>query len=157
MAERGIWLEVEVAAARDAVWEAWATSEGAKTFFAPDARIEAHAGGAYELYFVLGAPEGSRGSEGCKVISLSPGQRLVVTWNFPPTIPSIRDEHTRWALTLEPIGDDHTLVRLNHYGWKEGPDWDEGFAYFERAWGLVLGRLQRRFTQGPIDWDNPGD
>ena len=153
--ERAIRLEIEVAAPRSAVWQTWTTSEGVRTFFAPDARIEARPGGAYELYFMPEAPEGSRGSEGCTVVSLAPEERLEVTWNFPPTIPSIRDAHTQWNVVLESLGPERTRVRMTHNHWREGADWDEGFAYFQRAWKLVLSRLQRRFEHGPIDWNDP--
>ena len=39
-------------------------------------------------------PEGSRGSEGCKVHSVKPMEQLVFEWNAPPTIPAIRPLRT---------------------------------------------------------------
>ena len=32
---------------------------------------------------------------------------------------------------------------------------EQVYAYFTRAWQIVLGRLERRFAVGPIDWDDP--
>jgi len=29
------------------------------------------------------------------------------------------------------------------------------FAYFTRAWEVVLGWLEHRFSVGPIDWSDP--
>ncbi|MBS1151504.1 MAG: hypothetical protein H6Q89_3202, partial [Myxococcaceae bacterium] len=135
------------------VFKAWTTVEGMKSFLAPDAKVELKPGGAYEPYFVLTVPAGMRGAEGCTVVSFQPNKQLVFTWNFPPTIPALREakEHTQVAIDLVPEGAK-TKVRLTQTGWKEGADWEKGRAYFERAWGFVLARLERRFTRGPIDW-----
>ncbi len=46
-------------------------------------------------------------------------------------------------------------VHFTQLGWGEGEQWDKVFDYFTEAWDIVLGRLQYRFSAGPIDWDNP--
>ena len=43
----------------EAVWQAWTTSEGIKSFFAPDARVEARPDGPFEIYFNPYAPPGA--------------------------------------------------------------------------------------------------
>jgi uncharacterized protein YndB with AHSA1/START domain len=150
---RAIRKIVTVNAPVDDVWEAWTTAEGARTFFAPVARIDLKPGGAYEIYFNPDEPEGDRGSEGCKVLAYRKPQFLVFSWNAPPEIPSLRTgkAKTRVEVRLEPAGD-RTDVSLTHSGWGTGADWDENFAYFERAWDVVLGRLKGRFDEGPFDW-----
>jgi len=45
-----------------------------------------------------------------------------------------------------------TLVRLTQTGWGDGGQWDQAYAYFDRAWGNVLTNLQKRFAEGPVDW-----
>ncbi len=149
---RVLQKQVEVEAPAADVWSAWTTAEGARSFFAPDARIEARPGGAYEIYFALEMPEGKRGSEGCKVVAVDTGKRLAFTWNFPLSLPEIRDEHTEVAIALEPLGEKRTRVTLTATGWKPGEVWDKGYAYFEKAWDTVLTRLQSRFKAGPVDW-----
>ena len=47
--ERYIDKEVRVKAPVDAVWQAWTTTEGVKSFFAPDARVEARVDGPFEI------------------------------------------------------------------------------------------------------------
>jgi uncharacterized protein YndB with AHSA1/START domain len=153
--ERTLEKEVVVDAPVADVWQAWTTVSGVKTFFAPEARVELEPGGAYEMYFLLDAPAGSRGSEGCTITEFEPEQKLVCTWNFPTTLPSIRNEHTLVTVTMEPAGPGRTRVAVSQTGWKEGPDWDQGFRYFQRAWMLVLARLEHRFAKGPVDWSNP--
>lgn len=152
---REICKSVEVAAPLAEVWRAWTSAEGAITFFAPGARIEARPGGPYELYFDPEAPEGERGSEGCTVRELQTERFLSVTWNFPPSLPTLRNEHTTVGIGLQAMDAGRTRVVLTHTGWRDGPQWMEGFSYFVRAWDLVLARLHHRFAEGPIDWADP--
>ncbi len=154
MAERLIRLEEIIEAPAADVWMAWTTVEGLRTFLAPDAVIDVKAGGQWEIVFVPEAPAGSRGSEGCKVLEVKKGRRLVFEWNFVPGSP-IRDQKTTVSIEINAFGDRNCQVSLEQVGWKEGPDWDAGFAYFSDAWSLVLARLERRFREGPIDWANP--
>lgn len=137
------------------VWDAWTTSEGARTFFAPQANIVMSPGGPYELYFNLDQPEGLRGSEGCVVRELEALRFFSVTWNFPPSIPALRNTYTMVGVHLQGLVDGTTRVVVTHSGWGAGPDWDAGLRYFQRAWKLVLARLERRFTHGPMDWSAP--
>lgn len=57
-------------------------------------------------------------------------------------------------LALEALGDGRTRVELVHDRWQEGEQWRQAHDYFVSAWDVVLGRLQARFTDGPIDWLN---
>lgn len=134
------------------VWNAWTTSEGAQTFFAPGARIEAIPGGPFEIYFSLHAPEGQRGSENCKVHSVVPMKLFAFEWSQPPSIPALRNVHTLVVVRLEPAGTRQTRVELTHTGWGVGEDWDKAYGYFDRAWDAVLGNLRYRFDVGPVDW-----
>lgn len=152
--QRVLAREVRVAAPPERVFAAWTTEEGTRTFFAPAARIEPRVGGPYEIYFAPEAPEGSRGCDTCRVLELDPPRRLAFSWIFPPSLPSIRSEETRVEVTLTPERDG-TRVLLTQTGWRSGEDWDEGYAYFDRAWALVLSRLAQSFEAGPIDWSQP--
>lgn len=149
--DRVLEKEVLVPAPRERVWEAWTTQDGVKTWFAPLADVEPRPGGAYEIYF-LDAPLGSRGSEGCVVLSTEPFERFSFSWNFPPHMPSIRNARTRVDVRFAPTAAGGTRVTVRQTGWRSGEDWDQGYAYFDRAWGVVLDRLRRRFAEGPIDW-----
>lgn len=48
--ERAIDKEVVVAAPVAAVWNAWTTSAGIQSFFAPEARVELRVDGPFEIY-----------------------------------------------------------------------------------------------------------
>ncbi|HOX44143.1 MAG TPA: DUF6265 family protein [Myxococcota bacterium] len=152
---RAVRKRIEVAAPAGAVREAWSTEAGVRTFLAPAAKVEARAGGAFELYFAPEAEAGTRGSEGCVFLELAPA-RLAFTWNFPPSLPAIRGERTLVEVRLEALAPERTRVWLDQRGFEPGADWEAGQAYFERAWGLVLARLAQRFEAGPVDWSAPG-
>jgi len=141
MSEREVSQQRRVAASPAEVWSSLTTAAGATSLFGAPASIDLRPGGDYEILFAQDMPEGQRGSEGCSVLEVVPEQRLVVTWNSPPTIPTLRDAHTVVTIDLAAAGGAATDVSLVQRGFRSGPDWDEGHAYFQRAWGLVLDRL----------------
>jgi len=127
------------------VWKAWTTAEGIESFFAPKAaKVVPEPGGAFELWFGVDMPEGSRGSEGCKVHSVKPMEQLVFEWNAPPTIPAIRPLRTLVYLDFKPLPDNRTEVTLRNFGYGVGEDWDKTKAYFTRAWPAVMANLEKR-------------
>ena len=128
------------------VWKAWTTTDGIESFFAPKAaKVEPWVGGAFELWFGVDMPEGSRGSEGCKVHSVKPMEQLVFEWNAPPTIPAIRPLRTLVYLDFKALPDNRTEVTLRNFGYGVGEDWDKAKAYFTRAWPAVMANLEKRF------------
>ena len=151
--ERYIDKEARVKAPVDAVWQAWTTSEGIKTFFAPDARVEARVDGPFEIYFNPLAPPGQKGADNMRFLAIQDKKMITFTWNAPPHLPEARAQRTYVTLRFKPISDSETLVTLRHGGWGEGGPWDQAYAYFDKAWGTVLANLQKRFAEGkPYDW-----
>lgn len=129
------------------VWKAWTTTEGIESFFAPKAvKVEPVAGGAFELWFGVTLPEGSRGCEGCKVHSVRPMEQLVFEWNAPPTIPTIRPLRTLVYLDFKPLPDNKTEVTLRNFGYGDGEEWAKNKAYFAAAWPAVMANLEKRFA-----------
>lgn len=153
--DRTIRKELVVEAPLEEVWKAWTTEEGAATFFGRAAHIDLTVGGLYEIFFSPDLPYGDRGAEGLKVHSIVPRKMLAFQWNAPSEYPVIRRLHTLVFIRFESVGSGKTRLRLDNIGYGEGPEWDKAYDYFVAAWDLVLGRLKRRFTDGPIDWDNP--
>jgi len=150
--DRILRKDVIVPAGSDAVWEAWTTGEGARTFFSEGNMIDLRPGGPYEIYFDHNAEYGRRGSEGCRVLSFLPRQMLSFEWNAPPDFGPLRDLHTQVIVQLDEIDTELTRVILTQTGWGGGADWDRLYDYFDRAWEYVLGNLKKRFEVGPLDW-----
>ncbi|UCD64181.1 MAG: SRPBCC domain-containing protein [Candidatus Zixiibacteriota bacterium] len=151
---RRLTKEVLVDAVISEVYRAWTTSEGVRTFFAPDAKVELWPGGAYEMYFSPGEPEGLRGSDGCRVLSFLPSSMFSFEWNAPVRFGPLRDVYTQVVIMFEELDTGETRVTLTQHGWGEGEDWDELHDYFDGAWTYVLENLKKRFTTGPVDWSS---
>ena len=154
--ERAVFAEIVVPASIDKVWEAWTTPAGIASFFAPASKIELRVMGAYEMHFNPAAPAGQRGGEGNVILAIQPQRMLAFTWNAPPHLPNVRQQHTSVVLRFKDLGNGQTKVTLAETGWGEGEEWDQAFAYFSSAWqDIVLPRLKLRFEAGPVDWKNP--
>jgi uncharacterized protein YndB with AHSA1/START domain len=151
-AERAIEKRVTVDATLQQAWQSWTTREGIVAFLAPDAHVEARAGGAFHIYFNPLAEPGSKGADDMRFMTLQPMKMLSFDWNAPPSLPEVRRQRTFVVVRFEPEGERRTTVTLTHSGWGDGGEWDKAYAYFDRAWGNVLGNLKKRFETGPLDW-----
>ena len=141
--------EVVVEAPVATVWHSWTTQEGISKTLAADAKVELKIGGPYEWYFSKDAPAGSRGSEGCTVLSYIPYRMLAFTWNAPPKLADLRNQgaRTQVVVRFEPEGEK-TRVKLTQVGFGSGPSWEEYYKYFDRAWPMVLRNLREGVKGG---------
>lgn len=151
-AERMIEKEVVIAAPLEQAWDAWTTREGIVAFFAPDAVVEPRPGGLFSIHFDPKAPEGQRGADGMRYLALQPKRMLSFEWNAPPHLPEVRPQRTVVVVRFVPVDEKTTRVVLAHTAWGDGGQWDQSYAYFDRAWGAVLGNLKKRYETGPVDW-----
>ena len=150
--ERALQKEALVAAPVAEVWQAWTTNEGLQAFFAPEAFVDPRPDGRFFIHFNPYAAPGQKGADDMRVLAVQAPSMLSFTWNAPPHLPQARGQRTVVIVRLEAEGEGRTRVRLHHVGWGSGGEWDQAFAYFDRAWGRVLENLAKRFTDGPIDW-----
>jgi len=150
--ERALNKEVIVPAPIDAVWQAWTTREGIVSFFAPDADIDARVGGAFHVHMDPLAQPGMKGADDMRFMALQAPTMLSFDWNAPPHLPQARQQRTFVVVRLKDVDGRSTRVTLHHTGWGDGGQWDQTFAYFDRAWGNVLANLKKRFESGPQDW-----
>jgi len=151
-AERSINKEITLDATLEQAWQAWTTREGIISFFAPDANVEARAGGPFQIYIDPLAAPGMKGADEMRFMALQPMRMLSFDWNAPPSLPEVRKQRTFVVIRFEPVGDKQVRLLLTHIGWGEGGEWDKAYAYFDRAWGNVLNNLRKRFDSGPVDW-----
>lgn len=151
-AERALDKEVVVKATPEQLWAAWTTREGVRSFFAPDAVVEARVGGAFQIHWDPGAEPGQKGADDMRFMALQRPKMLSFDWNAPPSLPEARAQRTFVVVRFFPLDDGRTRVTLHHVGWGDGGEWDQAYAYFDRAWSGVMASLQQRFEQGPRDW-----
>jgi uncharacterized protein YndB with AHSA1/START domain len=151
-AEPAIELAVIVKAPVSAVWQAWTTSEGITSFFAPEAVVEARPDGAFHIHMDPYAKPGLKGADSMQVLAVEPEQLLSFTWNAPPHLSQARAQRTVVILRFAPEGEA-TRLTLTHLGWGSSVEWPQAKAYFEKAWPNILKNLQTRFDTGkPYDW-----
>lgn len=129
-----------LAAPPERVFDTLTTAEGIRFWNGIDANVELAIGGRYEWLFDPSMPEGQRGGEGCQILAYAPPSVLAFSWNAPPSMPEARTKRTWVVMTFTRV-DAGTAVELTHLGFGEGAEWDECFAYFDRAWGRVLDAL----------------
>lgn len=154
-----IEIETVVNAPREEVFATYTSSAGWKSFFGVESRIELRPGGPFEIYFSMTPPEGTRGSEGCTVLSYIPGRMFSYTWNAPPKFPAERNERTWVVLTFDDVGATRTRVRAMHMGFREQaavhPDRKENYetvrGYFAKAWPKVFGELKKKWEPAVKD------
>jgi len=151
-AERAIDKEVVVNATLDQAWDAWTTREGIVSFFAPDAQVEPRVGGAFHIHMDPGGAPGMKGADDMRYMALQPKKMLSFDWNAPPHLTEARAQRTFVVVRFAAVDDKTTRVTLHHTGGGVGGQWDQAFAYFDRAWGNVLGNLKKRYDSGPYDW-----
>ena len=138
----------------ETMWKRWSSYDGLRTFFGAENKIELWPGGAFEIYFMMTLPYGSRGSEGCKVLSFVPGRSITFSWNAPPHLQYVRNHPYKTPVTvLIDKESEGCKVTITHNGWPdsasdgpEGKQWDDVYAYFDKAWDQVLGSLQASFS-----------
>jgi uncharacterized protein YndB with AHSA1/START domain len=127
------------------LWEKWTDSSQLKSFFGLENKIEAKVGGAFEIYFLLDAPEGYKGSEDCKFKELVPFEKIRFSWNAPPIFEEIRKEGPNSEVTIEfeSIENNITRLKLFHSKWQNDPKYIPIVEYFEKAWEYVLNNLSK--------------
>ena len=150
--ERAINEKITVKANLDDVWNAWTTTEGIKTFFAPDAKVELRVDGPFQVYINPFAEPGLKGADDMRIIGFQEKKMLSFNWNAPPSLPEARKQRTMVIVRFISRGDAITDVTLHHVGWGDGGEWDKAFDYFSKSWPNVLKNLQKRFDTGPVDW-----
>lgn len=157
--DRTVACEVTVQASPHEVYRMWTTEDGVKSFFAPDAHIDARPGGRYEILFAPDRdPRGlSHGTTGARVLHLVPERCVMFEWitfagdstlglNAPPVAPAaLRNQRPlpTWVeIRLGSLPGGRTRVTLRHHGFRHGELWDRSYAFFDHAWRGVLQGLE---------------
>ncbi len=149
--------EIVVKATPSEVWNAWTTSEGFATFFASESKIELKKLGDYKIYIIPNAPRGERGADYTRVLSYVPEKMFSFEWSVPPSFPELRKKYPNKqfvVLFFDSVDDKHTKVTMHHLGFGKEKEWFEVYKYFDKAWDFVLKRLQKRFKDGPLQWES---
>jgi uncharacterized protein YndB with AHSA1/START domain len=157
---RTIFLKATIHAPPSKVFELWTTADGVRKFFAPDARIDATAGGRYQIiFFPSKDPEGdSHGTKGARILRVVPDNELAFEWvtfagdnllgkSAPPYAASAQRNIAPLPTWVEISFDavtgkpNETQLTFAHYGFREGELWTQSYQWFTRSWKGVLDQL----------------
>ena len=139
-------LELSIPAPLPEVWKAFTTTDGLKSWLAPEVSVELRKGGDWLVKF-----PGS--TAGGTIVSFVPQKELVLSALAPDRFPHVRAARTRAVFTFTPKGNN-TLVRLTQTGWQSGKEWDAAYEYLASANGEMLAMLHHRYVAGPTDWQS---
>jgi len=143
-----IVAEGVVEAPAEAVWNAWATGEGLRSWLAPHADIDLRIGGLmrtnYDAQDVLGGP----GTIHNEILSFEPGRMLSIrVVRFPERFPFPLAVGSMWTVIyFEPAGPDRTQLRIVGLGFQPDEQSQQMRAFFERGNLQTLQALQRHFA-----------
>jgi len=143
--EKALIFEAVIPAARPAVWDAFATSEGLSTWLTPKAVVDLRTGGGWTAHYTGGKTGGG------SIVSFIPQKEIVIAAMAPDQLPAVRAERTTARFDFLEQGGS-TIVRLTQTGWKPGEEWDRAYEYLAKGNAQLLDTLRRRFVTGPIDW-----
>jgi uncharacterized protein YndB with AHSA1/START domain len=144
-----------IQADHSAVWRALATAQGWQEFMRVQAHIGAQPGEPFEVFFDPKRPAGERGSEGCRVLSLVPGEMISFSWNAPPRFAFVRKQRTWVVVMVQALSATTTRVHLREMGFVElaarypehRGEIEAARAYLAAAWPQVLAALSERFGE----------
>ena len=142
-----IVAEAVIDAPVDAVWNAWASGDGLRSWLAPHADIDLRVGGRmrtnYGAQGSLGDPQTIENT----ILSLDPKRMLSIQvsrvpdgFPFPNAV-----KHMWTVMYFEPVGSDRTRLRVVGLGFQPDDESQRMRAFFERGNATTLQQLQRRF------------
>jgi uncharacterized protein YndB with AHSA1/START domain len=138
-----------VAAPVDAVWAAWTTSDGLRSWLAPHAEIDLRIGGLmranYSAQGALGDPQTIENA----ILSFEPRKMLSIrVATFPKDFPFPNAIADMWTvLHFDPVDQGHTRLRVVGLGFRAGEESQKMRAFFERGNATTVEQLQRHFSQ----------
>jgi uncharacterized protein YndB with AHSA1/START domain len=140
-------FSVTVPATVDQVWDAFTTVAGLTSWLAPQAAVDPRPGGKWEVSFGPGSS-----TAGGTIELVQPKSLIAIAAMAPDRFPTVRRERTDAVFEFAPAGAGATTVRLAQTGWKDGPEWDQAYAYLAGGNAQLLEALYQRFAVGPASW-----
>ena len=143
-----IVCEGVVAAPLDAVWAAWTTSDGLRSWLAPHAEIDLRIGGLmranYSAQGALGDPQTIENT----ILSFEPKKMISIrVTKFPNGFPFPNAIGEMWTVMyFESVDQDHTRIRVVGLGFRAGEESQKMRAFFERGNATTVEQLQRHFS-----------
>jgi uncharacterized protein YndB with AHSA1/START domain len=152
--DRALQLSIDVPASARDVFDAFATSDGFRSWAVPVARVDLKIGGFIEASYDASATLGAPGNIKNQIVAYVPG-RLLVIRNVQAPAGFVNQElfgRTVTIIEFVALNPKHTRVTLTNAGYGPGAGFADVYRHFEWADAYTLEELRKRFAEGPTDW-----
>ena len=143
-----IVAEAIIEAPTEAVWNAWATGAGLRSWLAPHAEIDLRVRGRMRTNYASKGSLGDATTIENTILSFEPERMLSIQvsktpegFPFPNAI-----QHMWTVMYFEPVGPDRTRVRVVGLGFRADAESQRMRAFFDQGNAMTLQQLQRRFA-----------
>lgn len=134
--DQTIVLEKTISVSVEGAWQLWTEPRKLASWLSSEANVELKVGGLYELFWEPEHPE-QNSTIGCRILELAPNKLISFQWKGPVPFADIMnaDPLPTWVrVTFSTNGENQTIIRLEHFGWKSGPHWIEAKKWQKNAW-----------------------
>jgi len=152
--QKALQLSMDVPAPPHAVFDAFTTSEGFKSWAVAVAQIDLRTGGSIESSYDPKARIGDPNNIKNQIVTFIPDHLLVIRNVQAPEGFAGKDAFQKTVTIVEftPIdGGAKTRVRLTNTGYGDSDEARTVFGHFEWGNAYTLAELKKRFEAGPID------
>ena len=141
--------EAIIEAPLQAVWDVWATSEGLRSWLAPQADIDLRVGGLLRTNYNANGSLADAQAIHNTVLSLDPGRMLSIQVSKAPAgFPFANAIQHMWTVVyFDSVGQNQTRVRVVGLGFRADAESQRMRAFFDRGNAATLKQLQRRFAR----------
>lgn len=142
-----IVAEAVVEAPVEAVWAAWSSGEGLRSWLAPHAEIDLRVGGLMRTHYSADGVLGDPGTIENAVLSYEPGRMLSIkVARAPAKFPFPNAVQQMWTVIyFDAAEPGKTRIRVVGMGFGPDEESQRMRAFFERGNAATLVQLQRRF------------
>lgn len=152
--EKALQLSMDIPATPHQVFDAFATSDGFKSWAVAVANVDLRTGGAIEASYDPKAKIGDPNNIKNQIVTFIPDHLLVIRNIQAPEGFAGKGEFQKTVTIIEftPIeGGAKTRVRLTNTGYGDSAEANTVFGHFEWGNAYTLAELKKRFETGAID------
>lgn len=135
---------IELNAPIEVAWNAFTTEAGMTAWTAPKAEFDFSIGGLFKTSYDPGADLDGPNAIHQRVLAYEPLRMLSLrTVKAPETFPHAHAITHTWGVTwFESLGPNRTRMTFTSMGWKDGAQWDAGWAFFEAGNAMLFDRMR---------------
>lgn len=147
--EQSIVVDADV----EAVWHAFTTTEGLKTWAVPSAWVEFGIGGYWETSYDPDAEFGHPDNIRSRILAYQPLEMIAIqAVQAPPGFPHPELLGSLFSVfTFEELDGDVRITAAG-VGYAGGEGYDRLYEFFRQGNAWTLRQLGQRFETGPVNW-----